>query len=81
MTVVLNGPKRPVQLRLDEALVREAGRLTPDLAATVETLLAGYVEAEIQKRADRERRLETTIDLAIAHYDEFGVIGAEHSPI
>lgn len=80
MTAVLRGPRRPVHMRLNEALVREARELTPDLSETVETLLAAYIESERLKRAEKERRTENTIDFAIAHFDEFGVIGAEFAP-
>jgi hypothetical protein len=81
MTVVLQGPKRPVNMTLNEALVREARTLTRSLSDTVEALLAAYVEAEKLKRADGERRIESTIDHAITHYEEFGVVGAEYSPV
>ena len=67
-------------MKLNEALVREARELTPDLSATVEALLAAYIEAERLKRAEKEQRIENTIDFAIAHFDEFGVIGAEYAP-
>jgi antitoxin CcdA len=81
MTAVLRGPRRPVNIRLNEALVREVRELTPDLSETVEVLLAAYIEAERLKRAETETRIENTIDFAIAHFDEFGVIGAEYAPV
>lgn len=34
-----------------------------------------------EEQAARERRIENTIDMAIAHYEEFGIIGAEYSPV
>jgi len=81
MAAVIHGPRRPVNIRLNEALVREARELTTDLSGTVEALLAAYIEAERLKRADKERRIENTIDFAIAHFDEFGVIGSEYAPV
>jgi hypothetical protein len=30
--------------------------------------------------SERERQIENTIDLAIAHFDAFGVIGADYAP-
>jgi antitoxin CcdA len=81
MTAVLRGPRRPVNIRLNEALVREVRELTPDLSETVEVLLAAYIEAERLKRAETETRIENTIDFAIAHFDECGVIGAEYAPV
>jgi antitoxin CcdA len=80
MIAVLRGARRPVRMRLNEALVREARELTPDLSETVETLLAAYIDAERLKRTEKERQIENTIDFAIAHFDEFGVIGAEYAP-
>ena len=80
MTAVLRRPKRPVRMRLDEALVREARELTTDLSETVEALLAAFIEAERRKREDKNSRIENTIDCAIAHFEEFGVIGAEYAP-
>jgi post-segregation antitoxin (ccd killing protein) len=81
MNFVPRGPKKPVNMTLSEDLVREARALTSNLSETVETLLAEHVAAEKRKRADKQRQTENTIDLAIAHYDEFGVIGAEYSPV
>ena len=81
MNYVPRGPKKPVNMTLSEDLVREARRLTKNLSETVEALLAEHVSAEMRKREDKERRTENTIDMAIAHYEEFGIIGAEHSPI
>jgi antitoxin CcdA len=75
------GQKRPVNLTLREDVVRDARLLTRNLSETVETLLADYVAAERGKHADRERRIENTIDAAIAHHEEFGIVGVEYSPI
>lgn len=62
-----HAPKRPVNLSLNEDLVRQARTFTGNLSEQVEKLLAEYV-AEEQKRFDeRERRL----DDAIAALNEF----------
>ena len=62
-----HAPKRPVNLSLNEDLVRQARTFTGNLSEQVEKLLAEYV-AEEQKRVDeRERRL----DDAIAALNEF----------
>jgi hypothetical protein len=81
MAALLQGPRRKVNVTLNEALMREAQELTPDLSEALEALLAAYVEAERRKLADKEQRIETTIDFAITHFDEFGVIGAEYAPV
>lgn len=62
-----HAPKRPVNLSLNEDLVRQARSFTGNLSEQVERLLAEYV-AEEQKRLDeREKRL----DDAIAAWNEF----------
>jgi antitoxin CcdA len=78
---VPRGPKRPVNMTLSEDPVRGARALTPTLSETVERLLAAHVEAEMQGREDKERRIEATIDFAIEHFEEHGVIGADYAPI
>ncbi len=75
------GTRRPVNLTLSEDVVREARLLTRNLSDTVETLLSEYVAAERANRADRERRIENTINMANAHYVELGIVGAEYSPV
>ena len=81
MDYVPRGPTKPVNMTLSEDLVREARALTNNLSETVEVLLAEHVAVERRKRADKQRQTESTIDLAIAHYEEFGIIGAEYSPL
>lgn len=62
-----HAPKRPVNLSLNEDLVRQARTFTGNLSEQVEKLLAEYVTEE-QKRVDeREKRL----DDAIAALNEF----------
>jgi antitoxin CcdA len=81
MNYVPRGPKKPVNITLSEDLVREARRFSSNLSETVEALLAEHVAAERRKREDKDRLTKNTIDMAIAHYEEFGIIGAEHSPV
>jgi len=75
------GLKKAVNMTLSEDLVREARGLTPNLSETVERLLADYVAAERTKRAERERRIDATIDMINAHYEEFGLFGEEYSTL
>lgn len=81
MNFIPRGPKKPVNMTLSEDLVREARRFTSNLSETVEALLAEHVAAETRKREDKDRLTKNTIEMAIAHYEEFGIIGAEHSPV
>jgi len=50
--------KRPVNMTLNEDLVRRVKGLTANLSETVEALLAGYVEMEEAKRANLKARCE-----------------------
>jgi post-segregation antitoxin (ccd killing protein) len=81
MNHLARGPKRPVNLTLSEDVVREARLLTRNLSETVESLLVAYVTAEREKQAERERRIDNTIEMANAHYQTFGIIGEEFSPV
>lgn len=81
MNYIPRGPKKPVNMTLSEDLVREARRLTNNLSATVETLLADYVEAERRKRADRVQTIDESIRLIQAHQEEFGLWGEEFSTL
>lgn len=56
-------------------------RLMGHLSGTVDTPLTEQVAVETRKREDKERRTQNAIDMAFAHNEEFGVIGAEHPPI
>ncbi|WP_448206197.1 type II toxin-antitoxin system CcdA family antitoxin [Azospirillum sp. sgz302134] len=62
-------PKRPVNLSLNEDLVRRAREYTSNLSEQVEKLLADYVAAEQQQRDEREHRLDDAI-AALNEFDE-----------
>lgn len=65
-------PKRPVNMSLNEDLVRRARGLTPNLSETVERLLAGFVEAEEARRADLERKIDEYIAASNAFIEKYG---------
>ena len=50
-------PKRPVNMSLNEDLVRRARGITPNLSETVETLLAAFLDDTEAKATDRARRI------------------------
>lgn len=54
----IDAPKRPVNLSLNEDLVARARRMTGNLSAEVESLLAGFVLRQTQLRQDDARRLK-----------------------
>ena len=78
---VARGSEKRVKVTLSGDFVREAQRLTNKLSETIEVLLTAHLAAELHKREDKARRIENNIDMAIAHFEEFGVTGEEHSPV
>jgi antitoxin CcdA len=71
-------PKRPVNMTLNEDLVRRARGITPNLSETVERLLAAFVDDAEAKAAGREQQIAAHIganDSSVAKYgslaDEF----------
>jgi antitoxin CcdA len=59
--------KRPVNMTLNEDLVRRARGLTTNLSETVETLLAGFVDAADAAATQRQ----TEIDEYVAAHNAF----------
>lgn len=58
-TIERRGPKRPVNLTLDAALVKRARAMSDNLSGRVESLLVEFVEkreAEDRANADRSER-------------------------
>jgi antitoxin CcdA len=71
--------KRPVNMTLNEDLIRRARAVTPNLSETVENLLAAFVDDAEAKAADHEKQIAEHIaanDAFVAKYgslaDEFG---------
>jgi antitoxin CcdA len=60
--------KRPVNLTLNEDLVRQAKDMTDNLSSVVECLLAEYVTAEHMQRLANERSLNKVV----AAWNHFG---------
>ncbi len=81
MTYVPRGPKRPVNMTLSEDLVRDARSLTTNLSETVEKLLSEYIDAQRQKREEKERLIDESIRIIQAHQEEFGLWGEEFSTL
>jgi antitoxin CcdA len=71
--------KRPVNLTLNEDLIAEARELTDNLSAVVESLLAGFVEQERQKRIAKEKSVAATMAAWNAFNDKHGSFADEHS--
>jgi hypothetical protein len=68
-------------MTLSEDLVREARRLTNNLSETVEALLVAHIAAEMDKRDDKERRIDETIRALNEHQIRYGIWGEEYSTV
>jgi antitoxin CcdA len=70
-------PKRPVNMTLNEDLVRRARGITPNLSETVETLLAAYVDDAEARAAQRDRQVEAHIAASDAFVAKYGTLADE----
>jgi antitoxin CcdA len=77
----IDAPKRPVNMTLNEDLVRRAREYTTNLSEQVEKLLAEFVAAERSRRADEDRRLDAAIDALNDFDDTYGAFADEHSDL
>lgn len=75
------GRKRPVNLTLSEDLVSEARLYTPNLSATMESLLAGYVVSQQQLRASRQQMADASAADWNAVHEATGSFADEHSTL
>ncbi len=69
--------KRPVNMSLNEDLVRQALGLTSNLSETVETLLADFVRDADSKDAERERQIAVHIAASDALVAKYGSLADE----
>lgn len=74
-------PKRPVNMTLNEGLVRQARSITSNLSETVENLLAGFVAGAEANAAQRAQQLADHIaanDAFVARHgslaDKFSIL-------
>jgi antitoxin CcdA len=77
----VDAPKRPVNMSLNEDLVRKAREITDNLSEQVEKLLADYVLVEQKRRADEEARLDAAVSAWNEFNDRFGSFADEHSTL
>ena len=73
--------KRPVNLTLNEDLVGQAKRMTDNLSAVVESLLADFVAREQRDRLAKSKAVEATVTLWNKFNDEKGSIADEYSSL
>ena len=76
-----SGPKRPVNLSLNEALVAQARQMTGNLSAEVESMLADFVQRQAQLRETEARRLKRTAATWNAFADGHGSFADEFSTL
>lgn len=72
-----NAPRRAVNLSLNEDLVARAKRSTRNLSATVEELLAGYVQQEQARRRAEDEALDQVITALNAFNERHGFLSDE----
>lgn len=70
-------PKRPVNMTLNEDLVRRARGLTSNLSETVETLLAQFVDDADTHAAERARQIAAHVAANAAFVAKYGSFGDE----
>lgn len=78
MSYDVRAPKRPVNMSLNEDLVRRARAYTGNLSEQVERLLAAYVLEEQKRRDERNKRLDAAIDAWNAFDARHGSFADEH---
>ena len=73
--------KRAVNVSLNEDLVRQARRFTRNLSATLEDLLAAFVDQEERRRRDDDVRLGGLLDRVNRFHAEAGFLSDEFSTL
>ena len=77
----VHAPKRPVNMTLNEDLVRCAREYATNLSEQVEKLLVEYVTAERRRRADEDARLDAAIVAWNAFDEAHGAFADEHADL
>lgn len=76
-----SAPRRPVNLSLNTDLLAQIREVTPNLSATVETLLGDYLQAARQQHEDEQRRLDGVIDAVNELHAQHGFLSDEFSTL
>jgi len=69
--------KRPVDMTLNEDLVRRARRLTPDLSETVERLLGAFVDEAEARAANCQQQIAAHIAASNPFIEKYGTLADE----
>ena len=77
----VNAPKRPVNMTLNEDLVRCAREYASNLSEQVEKLLAAFVTAERKRRTEEDARLDAAIEASNKFDEKYGSFADEHQDL
>jgi len=80
-TYNIHAPKRPVNMTLNEDLVRCAREYASNLSEQVEKLLAEFVAAEKKRRTEEDGRLDAAITAWNDFDEEHGAFADEHADL
>ena len=81
MTALESTAKKPVNLSLNEALVRESRAYCGNLSAKVEEMLQAYVDAERQARSQHQQQAQAAVADWNALHDAAGSFADAHSTL
>ena len=81
MTALESSAKKPVNLSLNEALVRESRAYCGNLSAKVEEMLQAYVEAQRQARSQHQQQAQAAVADWNALHDASGSFAVAHSTL
>ncbi|MGI4802795.1 MAG: type II toxin-antitoxin system CcdA family antitoxin [Janthinobacterium lividum] len=73
--------KRPINVSLNEDLVRQARLYTGNLSGTLERLLRDFVEHEWVRRRAEDAAVDQVIDALNAFHQEHGLLSDEFSAL
>lgn len=77
----LGAKKRPVNLSLNEVLVSEAKRYTDNLSATIEGLMAQFVQAKTLEQVSRQKAADRLAEGWNMVFAKQGSFADEHSTL
>lgn len=74
-------PRRPVNLSLNADLLAQVRNVTPNLSATVETLLSEYLQSARERREEEEKALDSVIEAVNEFHTRCGFLSDEFSTL
>jgi antitoxin CcdA len=80
-TYNLAARKRPVNVTLNEDLVAQARSMTNNLSEVIESLLAGFLAAERQRRAAEAQGVRATVETWNRFAEKHGSFADQHSTL